>query len=242
MIRYFMCILLVSTIVLVPTAILLAGTLIEDFDDGDMEGWERSPQNEDNKKVFWGVKDGAMVFDPEGQAWDQAISQLNFVGTSNMKVREWTDYDLEVDLKHEEKVNYPGGIRARVDLDTGEHYAIWLYPASGEVKLYKNPGWDINTGLGTVGQATYQPEVDEFHTLKLSCHGDTIKVFYDGKEIISGKDSDHPKGTIALDVQDRVVHFDNVKVTGAEIPNWNMSPVEPTGKLTTTWGRIKNVE
>jgi len=229
--------------VLVLTAVTLAGTLIEDFDDGDMEGWERSPQNGDNKNVFWGVKDGAMVFDPKGEVWNAAISQLNFVGTSKIdNVREWTDYDLEIDLKYEEKANYPGGIRARVDLDTGGHYAIWLYPGSGNIKLYKNPGWDINTGLQTLGEAPYDPTVNEFHTLKLSCQGDTIKVFYDDKEVISANDKEHKKGTIALDVQDKVVYFDNVKVDGTGVPNWNMSPVEPTGKLTITWGSIKNAD
>jgi len=83
----------------------LQGTLIEDFDDGDMEGWERSPQNE-KSKVFWGVKDGAMVFDPKGIDWSLAIGQLNFAGTSKVSnVRDWTNYDFEADLKHEQMAN-----------------------------------------------------------------------------------------------------------------------------------------
>jgi hypothetical protein len=57
--------------------------------------------------------------------------------------------------------------------------------------------------------------------------------------VISANDGEHKSGTVALCVQDRVVHFDNVVVTGSEIPNVNMSPVEPTGKFTTTWGIIK---
>jgi hypothetical protein len=238
MLKGFIGLLLVFTMISAPTVILLAGTLIEDFDDGDMEGWERSPQNKDSK-VFWGIKDGAMVFDPKGIVWNLAICQLNFVGTSKVSnVRDWTDYDFEADLKHEMMANWPGGIRARVNLETGGHYAIWLYPGGSRINLYKNPGWDINTGLANLGQAAYKPAVNEFHTLKLSCQGDTIKVFYDGEEKISVNDKEHRKGTIALDVQDKVVHFDNIKVTGPQIPNYNM-PVEPTGKLATVWGKIK---
>ena len=107
------------------------------------------------------------------------------------------------------------------------------------MKLYKNPGWDINTGLSTLGEAAYSPEVDEFHTLKMVCKGDTITVFYDGEEMISAQDNEHKKGTVALCVQNQVVSFDNVKITGAGIPNRNMSPVEPAGKVAATWGMIK---
>lgn len=232
--------LLISLIIFSPALVSLAGTLVEDFDDGDMEGWERSPQNENNKNVFWGVVDGAMMFDPKGEAWDMAISQLNFVGVQGAKdVTEWTDYDLEVDIKHTEKANWPGGIRARVDLDTGGHYAVWFYPGDSRINLYKNPVWDINTGLSTLGQSPYTPDTGKFHTVKLSCAGDTIKVFYDGKELISAKDNEHEKGTIALCVQDKVVSFDNIKVTGTKIPNLKLSPVEPLGKLATAWGTIK---
>lgn len=239
MFKGFIGLLIVFIMFLMPTTILLAGTLIEDFDDGDAEGWERSPQNKDSK-VFWGVKDGAMMFDPKGLAWDVAISQMNFVGTSRISnVRDWTDYDVEVDIKLTEVQNYPGGPRGRVDLDTGGHYAVWLYPASGELKLYKNPGWDINTGIATVGSGKFVPKVGEYHKVELSMKGDSIKVYYDGKLEIDATDKEHKKGTIAVESQDRVVYFDNITVTGPQIPNYKMSPVEPTGKLTTVWGQIK---
>jgi hypothetical protein len=227
-------------VLLVSVSICFAGTLIEDFEDGDAEGWERSPQNEKNDNVFWGVVDGVLMFDPEGQAWDQAIGQINFVGTPEVpNVSEWTDYELEVDIKHEEMANYPGGIRARVDLDSGGHYAVWLYPGDRRINLYKNPGWDINTALSNVAQAPYEPVTDEYRTLKLSCQGDTITVSYDGEELISATDKDYKKGTIALSVQDKVVYYDKIKVTGPQIPNTKLSPVHPTGKLTATWGEIK---
>ncbi len=227
-------------IVSLLTTTSFAGTLIEDFDDGDAEGWERSPQNKDNDQVFWGVVDGEMTFDPQGQDWAVAISQMNFVGTPQVpNVSEWTDYEVEVEIKLTEFGNHPGGIRARVDLETGGHYVLWLYPGNSNMKLYKNPGWDINTGLATLGEAAYSPEIDEFHTIKLKCEGDTITVFYDDEEVISAKDGEHQTGTIALCVQNKVIYFDNIKVTGNQIPNANMSPVEPTGKLATTWGTLK---
>ncbi|MDP6750263.1 MAG: hypothetical protein QGH37_25260 [Candidatus Poribacteria bacterium] len=230
---------LIALMVFVPISI--AGTLIEDFDDGDNEGWERSPQNKDSK-AFWGVdkKEKAMKFDPKGVGWKEAISQMNFVGTDQVKnVREWKDYDVEVDIKLTEAANFPGGPRGRVDLKTGGHYVVWLYPTSGELKLYKNPGWDINAGLETVGAGKFKPKVDEYHKVKLSMRGSDIKVYYDGNLEIEAKDKSHKQGTIAVGSQDRVVYFDNIKVEGPDIPNTDMSSVEPEGKLTSIWARIK---
>ena len=230
---------LIALMVFVPISI--AGTLIEDFDDGDNEGWERSPQNKDSK-AFRGVdkKEKAMKFDPKGVGWKEAISQMNFVGTDQVKnVREWKDYDVEVDIKLTEAANFPGGPRGRVDLKTGGHYVVWLYPTSGELKLYKNPGWDINAGLETVGAGKFKPKVDEYHKVKLSMRGSDIKVYYDGNLEIEAKDKSHKQGTIAVGSQDRVVYFDNIKVEGPDIPNTDMSSVEPEGKLTSIWARIK---
>jgi len=78
---------------------------------------------------------------------------------------------------------------------------------------------------------------DEYRTLKLICQGDIITVSYDGEELISATDKDYRKGTIALSVQDKVVYY--IKVTGPQIPNTKLSPVNPTGKLNATWGEIK---
>ena len=230
---------LIALMVFVPISI--AGTLIEDFDDGDNEGWERSPQNKDSK-AFWGVdkKEKAMKFDPKGVGWKEAISQMNFVGTDQVKnVREWKDYDVEVDIKLTEAANFPGGPRGRVDLKTGGHYVVWLYPTSGELKLYKNPGWDINAGIKTIGAGKFKPKVDEYHKVKLSMRGSDIKVYYDGNLEIEAKDKSHKQGTIAVGSQDKVVYFDNIKVEGPDIPNTDMSSVEPEGKLTSIWARIK---
>ena len=47
------CPFILVTVVSLLTTVSFAGTLVEDFDDGDTEGWERSPQNEDNDDVFW---------------------------------------------------------------------------------------------------------------------------------------------------------------------------------------------
>ena len=233
----------ISILIFVSVPLSFSGEILDDFEDGDTVGWERSPQNQDSK-AFWGIKKGEtfVTFDPQGLVWSEAISQFNFTG-EGLNVGDptkWTDYDVEVDLRHTAVANFPGGIRGRVDLETGSHYVVWLYPGSAKMNLFSNPGWDINTGLVNHGEAAYKPEVDKWHKVKLSFQGTTIKVFYDDKEMINVKNNLYKSGTVALGNQDKVVHYDNVRITGPGIPDLNASPVEPENKLTTTWGQIKS--
>lgn len=116
---------------------------------------------------------------------------------------------------------------------------MWLYPGDSIIRLYKNPGWDINTGIVTLGESPYKPAVDEFHKVKIVCSGQNLEVYYDDERKITAKDGDHKKDTIALCVQDKIVYYDNIKVTGPQIPNTKLSPVEPTSKLAITWGALK---
>ena len=233
----------ISILIFVAAPLGFSGEILDDFEDGDTVGWERSPQNKDSK-AFWGIKKGNtfVTFDPQGVVWNQAISQFNFTG-EGLNVgdpNKWTDYDVEVDLRHTEVANFPGGIRGRVDLETGSHYVVWLYPGSSKMNLFSNPGWDINTNLKDHGVAPYKPEVNKWHKVKLSFKGNNIKVFYDGKEMIDVDDNLYKSGTVALGNQDKIVDYDNVRITGPGIPNLNVSPVEPQDKLAITWGQIKS--
>jgi hypothetical protein len=219
-------------------AVSYAGKIFDDFDDGDFEGWERSPQNKNNDKISWEVVNGEVVFDPGGQPWQMALSQLNFVGAKN--VEDWEDYEFQVEIMHTMAANWPGGIRGHVDLKTGAHYAVWIYPGDGMIRLYKGPVWDINTGIVKLGEAPYKVEINKFHTYGIKFEGDKISVSYDGKVIIEANDNQYKKGTVALCVQDKIVHYDNAVITGKQIPNLNMSPVQPEDKLAVTWGKLKS--
>ena len=59
----------VSVSILIFASVLLSfgGEILDDFDDGDIEGWERSPQNRDSKS-FWGIEKGNtfVTFESEG--------------------------------------------------------------------------------------------------------------------------------------------------------------------------------
>ena len=75
-------------------------------------------------------------------------------------------------------------------------------------------------------QANLQPEVDEYHKVKLSIRGSDIKVYYDDNLEIEAKNKFHKQGTIVVGSQNRVVYFDNIKVGEPGIPNKDISSVE----------------
>jgi len=86
---------------------------------------------------------------------------------------------------------------------------------------------------------------DTWYKLKVIAEGDHFE-FYINDELIGSFDDDsRPSGTVWLEVRNAHVHFDDVVITGPEIPDGGPGgvsgePVEPQSKLVATWGRIKS--
>ncbi|MAF11825.1 hypothetical protein CMK11_15365 [Candidatus Poribacteria bacterium] len=144
-----------------------------------------------------------------------------------------------MDVLHAAAANYAGGLRGRVDLDTGSNYAVWLFPSDRVVNLYGNAGWDINVGRVTLAQGAYEPGAGGFHTVKLTFDGIAVRAFYDGELLVEVEDEAYKQGTVALDGQDTIVHYDNVRIRGAGIPRLDVRPVSAVGKSAPVWGQLK---
>ena len=174
--------------------------LQDDFNDGTADGWIVSPLGH---ATGWNVVNEAYTFDGSGHTQSYAGSA------------DWTDYTLEVDFRLSSLNNYPGGIRGRVNPTTGAGYALWLYPATGEVKLFRATGWNIDSpGLTLLGSASGVAfDNMNFHPLRLTFNGDIIEVYYNGQILFSATDTVYSSGGIAIDVSNQPIEFDNVKVT-----------------------------
>jgi hypothetical protein len=165
------------------------------------------------------------VVSPLGLASDWSIvnQALQFSGGGNSQVfagnSAWTDYTLSVPFKLTNLQDYPGGIRGRINPSTGAGYMVWVYPALGEVILYKATQWNINSGLTqlAVGNAAF--DATNFHNLSLSFLGSQIQVLYDGNTIITATDTTYTSGLIALEGLNQVINFGNVVVTSSDSTN-----------------------
>lgn len=187
----------------IPVTLTVSGLLMSsDFNDGTMQGWAISPLG---RASNWSVVAGAAQYNGGGH------TQV-YAGDAN-----WTDYDLQVDVKLATTSDYPGGIRGRVNAVTGASYALWLYPNEKLLRLYRTVGWNIDSGFTLLGQAPFSFDTSGFHTLKLSFKGTLIQVFADGASLIAATDTTLTNGMVALDVSNQVINFDNVFVSGSVV-------------------------
>jgi hypothetical protein len=180
---------------MIPGAVLLA----DDFANG-VAGWTISPLG---NAAGWRLVDGAYTYDGGGD------SQVYRGDTG------WTDYTVELTLTLTTLGDSPGGIRARVNPATGAGYAVWLYPASGEIRLTRVTGWRIDspgsTLLGVAAGISFDTRT--FHKLRVSVTGNVIEVYYDGNFVIHATDTAYGGGVIALDAFNQPVRFNKVAVT-----------------------------
>jgi hypothetical protein len=173
--------------------------LNSNFATSDLEGWVPSPLG---LAANWSIANSTLNYSGGGP------TQL-YAGNS-----AWTDYSISATFKLSSLLDYPGGIRGRINATTGASYIAWLYPATGSVRLFKNTTWSIDTGsLVQLGLGTASFDTTNFHTLQMSFAGSQIQVFYDGKLIITATDTANTSGYVALDVYNQPISYSQVLVT-----------------------------
>lgn len=174
----------------------------DDFNTYDTSAWSISPLG---NAEGWSALDGTFAYSGIGHT-------QQYAGDPN-----WSDYTVQVSMKLMSPYSFPGGLRARVDPDSGAGYAMWLDPSSSQIRLLRTVGWSAdsigNVLLGTANGVRF--DTTDFHTLKMTLVGTSIQVYYDGALILSVNDDAYPNGLIALDVSNRRVQFDDVLVTTA---------------------------
>jgi IPT/TIG domain-containing protein/3-keto-disaccharide hydrolase len=134
-----------------------------------------------------------------------------FTGASN-----WGNYSFETKVKVFALQNFPGGARGRVNLTTGSAYAVWLYPGTSSIKLFRTGGWNIDSaGLVQLASNSLTFDTTQFHTLRMTFQGSSIQVFWDGVLTLSATDATNLTGAVALDVSNQHIQYEDAIVTGS---------------------------
>ena len=181
---------------------LNASTILlqDSFNSGSLGNWTASPLGLLNN---WSASQNAADYNGGG------ATQL-YAGTNN-----WNNYTFEAKVRLFSLQNYPGGIRGRVNTSTGTSYAVWLYPGSNSIKLFKVAGWNIDQFLvSTLASATLSFDATNFHTIDLTFQGSSITVAWDGAVVMTATDSSYLGGGVAFDVSNQHIQFEDVLVTG----------------------------
>jgi hypothetical protein len=222
----------------------VAENFSDDFNDGDMDGWvvvdDPDSLMSDASASTWQVQngsiDGPAVYQGSNR-WGDPTDQISLGTYLVYEGLEWTDFIFEFDTIANDNDGLGFVWRWK---DRLNHYRYMMVIDTGS----RGPFRRIEKRLGAKGDefpyyeflAKNEDSYSEGVVMHLSVEvvGQDMAVSMDGKEILSATDSDYDKGTIGFALYAEQAYFDNVQVTDLG------SAVEPGGKATTNWGRIKS--
>ena len=230
--RYSSALVMVFALVFVVSA--WTGTFRDDFQDGDLEGWQQFwPAGE----MIWEVIDGEL-------ACSRLTDHSAEIVTGDVS---WTDYTIECDVKLLED-HGAGDFALIVRVASGNNgYGFLVGDWVGESAAYTQKWPDLNM---KVIEPLDPLELNAWHHLKLEVE-DSEFTFWVNDEIAIEYDDDlYQNGMVGFGVANYTVRCDNVVITGPDVPDivpdtWPEQiveqgrPVEPRGRLITTWASIK---
>jgi len=123
----------------------------------------------------------------------------------------WSNYSAQCQIRLPAGA-YGGGLGARVNRQTGAHYAAWIYPENSPggtrllklIKFQTWTSWGYNGASFTSMQQVSLASVGtNWHTLQMNCTNNQITVFYDGTQMISATDTEatpYLTGGISVDL------------------------------------------
>lgn len=215
-----------------------AGTLVDDFSDGDFEGWTQSGAGS------WRVENEELIFE-----------NRNTVSILSMGEPDWQDYTISVNakfVKHQAR-NCCGevmGFAARGESNINVYwFSLGTLQLSGKQVYACYAQW-VGWPVKKVKSEAFAWDMNTWYNLKLTADGDEFQFYIDDELVLEYEDSTFAEGKIGLAAAfgTTTIHFDDVVITGDDVPDMDMNlfaedmdfSVEPKGKYTTTWAAIKH--
>jgi hypothetical protein len=164
------------------------------------------------------------VISPLGHAngWSVASNIYTYSGFGNSQAcagnANWGDYVLDAGVRFSSLANYPGGLRARVNPTTGAGYALWFYPGSGLVKLFRVGQWNIDSGATLLAQAAMSFDTLNFHDARMDFQGSQIKIYWDGALLMNVNDTTYATGNVCLEGSNQPISYNGVTVLANQFP------------------------
>ena len=195
-----------------------------EFDnDKEIADWELGPQ------ATAKVKDGMLEL-TVGGGQNSGI----YFGEEN-----WTDYRMEVKAR---KLAGPYfHLFVRTQEPAVDFYFMEISYNSHTTSVFMFSGGNANEITG--GPRPKRPDSKDTkggdaYTIVFETEGETLRTYIDGELMVETQDKTYDKGRPGLGGRDSTVLYEYVEINGEGIPP---TAVEPTGKLTTTWGELKSL-
>ena len=196
-----------------------AGTLLDDFSDGNADGWTvlSEPASQ------WTIRDGGY----HGEIAEGAEG-VALIGES-----DWQVESIEVKIR-----DIQGDWLALIWRwqDVNNFDAWWININSKTLEAWPKIG--AYEGAARTVQAIPLDAAKE-QTFKVVITGDTFEAHFDGVPIGSYTSDKFQTGQVGLMVWNGSTTFDDVRITGPNVIS-GVTPVSPKGKLATLWGKLKD--
>lgn len=213
-----------------------AGTWIEDFDRGNYNGWTLLRGTE-NHRAEISVVSGELVFKhfniPSGGTEDWIVLEAS---------KDWSDYTIELRLKYTELgPSDPKGILLTYN-DTlegvpegGPNCPFGFVQPNGTVM-----GLNAIKGVfGILANGTYNATPNKWYNVKILNQRTHYEIYIDDQKILAYDDNISDKGGVGIGARDMITYFDDIRITGDNVPDGTSSSVDMIGKSAITWAEIK---
>lgn len=206
-----------------------AGTWRDDFGDGDLAGWE--VWGEGN----WKVESGELLL-------SHRDSTDLYAGEAG-----WSDYTVQADVMIVEVLiprnQFPRAlILARYQWPESPACYLFGLQWTPNHTVWGLSYYDANSVIHPGKLDPFPIEVGRWYNLRMTLAEGHIEAYLNNELIAEWDDKSEDSGKVGLHAKGIEVRFDNVVITGDEIPDVGPSgyaTVEQTGKLATMWGSTK---
>lgn len=231
--------------ILILTASTWAETFVETFDDNEnLEKWQELIRFGLDAPGPWNIVNGELQYILNFD--DGGLTRLLTIGDEM-----WQDYSIEFDVKPLMKHGDGNiAIAARINQTWGVVCTIGDLPFPEPESMARCYGGNLqgHAFLNFAQERHPSLKVRRWHHLKLSVHGNLLTFWINGKQILKpivlkaiGNFPDYPNGKVGFGVTNYSVLFDNITITGNDIPNQRGLSVISSAKLATTWGHLKQL-
>jgi hypothetical protein len=228
---------IVTLFVLLTAASAWAGTLVDDFSDGDFEGWGETWLL--HNQTTWKVESGVLTGD-NPSSWGTYLAMGDMT---------WQDYEVEADARLTSFRNADAllGIGLRQSGQVGAQFKeLWFgliranqFGPEGAYAIYL-----ANNAANVRKTKARQVEIGKWYHLKVTVQGDHYEFYVDGRKEIDIHDKTLESGGVGLAARAGVVQYDNVSIKGDAVPDSSLSvsPVSPQGKTAILWAELKSIK
>ena len=242
-----------------PVVTAHSGTFLDDFNDGNLDGWDVQFSLEFPDSVK--IKSGYLVMDATaGKQGPPALGGTVAVELKTGDEQNWDSYTLTCRVRFSRELirEFPlfeiivQRRNGRFDLMAGQ--VLSVFPLDQRVLVYTIPpdamAGPVNGIVGAIRRVGFgherllrrRIELNQWFPIKIVVDRDYLEFHFDDRLVTQYEDKTARPGTVRFRaVHGMLVHVDDVVISGPRIPNiGGPHNIDIKKHLATTWGKIRN--